>query len=123
MNKEQVMCFIREHYRTNGEHPWMKYPNYTVYRHCKNRKWFAVVMEIPKSTLGIEGNGSIDILNVKCGPIILGSLRKEKGFYPAYHMNKVNWITVALDDTVDDEKIRWLIHMSFELTDNKKKQN
>ena len=31
-------------------------------------------------------------------------------------MNKNSWITVALDNTVDDEKIKFLLDMSFNAT-------
>ena len=34
-------------------------------------------------------------------------------------MNKENWITVALDESVSDEKLRMLVDMSYELTRKK----
>ncbi len=78
-------------------------------------------MSVAKEKLGICENGMIDILNVKCDPIMIGSLITENGFYPAYHMNKLNWITVALDGSADDEKIKFLLDMSFDLTSKKTK--
>jgi predicted DNA-binding protein (MmcQ/YjbR family) len=30
-------------------------------------------------------------------------------------MNKAHWLSVALDGTVDNEKIRFLVDMSYEL--------
>lgn len=36
-------------------------------------------------------------------------------------MNKTNWISVALDGTEDDEKVKMLVDLSFEMTKNKKK--
>lgn len=73
-------------------------------------------MDVPKSKIGLEGNEKIDILDVKCDPILIGSLLNEKGFFPAYHMSKSSWITIALDGSVDDEKIFWLIDSSYSLT-------
>ena len=35
---------------------------------------------------------------------------------PGWHMNKAHWLTVALDGTVEDEKIKFLVDMSYELT-------
>lgn len=122
MNREQLCQFVLEHYSADEDHPWAKYPKYTVFRHHSNKKWFALVMGIPKSRLGLIGNDIIDILNVKCDPILIGSLRQERGFFPAYHMNKTNWITIALDGSASDEKIKLLLDMSFELTDVNKKQ-
>ena len=79
-------------------------------------------MDIPKSKLGLRGDGDIDIVNLKCEPAVIGSLRLEKGFFPAYHMSKDKWISVALDGSVDDEQLLFLLDMSFELTDIKIKK-
>ena len=122
MNRNQLLQYISDRYSVDEEHPWEKYPEFSVFRHRNNKKWFALIMDIPKSRLGLKENEMIDILNVKCDPIVIGSLRQEKGFYPAYHMNKTNWITIALDGSADDEKIKWLLDMSFELTALKQKQ-
>lgn len=116
MDREQLMEFISEEYSVYGDYPWMKSPNYVVYRHRSNRKWFAIIMDISESKLGLEGERIIDILNIKCDPLLVNSLLYEKGFYPAYHMNKKNWITVILDGVVDDDTIKWLIDMSYEST-------
>ena len=45
----------------------------------------------------------------------------NREFFDAYHMNKTNWISVALDGTADDEKVKMLFDLSFEMTKNKKK--
>ena len=56
------------------------------------------------------------MVNFKCDPILIGSLRGQTGFFPAYHMNKANWITVALDGSVPDEQIKMLLGMSYDAT-------
>ena len=121
MNKNKLEEYVTLTYGTNAEHPWEKNPSYSVFRHENNNKWFALIMSVAKEKLGICENGMIDILNVKCDPIMIGSLITENGFYPAYHMNKLNWITVALDVSADDEKIKFLLDMSFDLTSKKTK--
>lgn len=79
-------------------------------------------MNVPKDKLGLSEDGSLDILNVKCDPVLIGSLRKEPGIYPAYHMSKASWLSVALDGSVQDETIKLLLDMSFDLTAAKKKR-
>jgi len=116
MNQTQWQQFISEMYGVCPEHPWVKYPNYAVFRHVGNRKWFALLMDVPKEKLGLSGKESVDVLNVKCDPLLIGSLRKEAGFFPAYHMNKASWISIALDGTVSDETIRRLLELSYTLT-------
>ena len=121
MNRLELKKYIAETYGIEPDCPWIKNPNFEVYRHSNNKKWFALIMSVAKEKLGICENGMIDILNVKCDPIMIGSLITENGFYPAYHMNKSNWITVALDGSADDEKIKFLLDMSFDLTSKKTK--
>ena len=58
----------------------------------------------------------VDVINLKNLPEMIGSLRKESGILPAYHMNKEHWITLLLDGTVEKKKICDLIDISYELT-------
>lgn len=116
MNAEQLERYICDTYSTEPEYLWAKYPSYRVFRHGSNRKWFALLMEISKEKLGLPEPGLIEVLDVKCEPLMIGSLRSEAGIFPAYHMSKASWITVALDGSVSDEKIRWLLEMSYDLT-------
>ena len=99
-----------------GEHPFAKDVTTCVFRHPGNRKWFAVIMQIPKDKLGIPGGGDIQVVNVKCDTRLIGSFRQENGIFPAYHMSKAHWLTVTLDGTVEDDKIRFLMDMSYDLT-------
>lgn len=116
MTRNELVEYISEKYHVDGDHPWSDEPQYTVFRHTANKKWFALIMEIPKNRLGLKEEGNIDIVNVKCDTLMIGSFRGEKGFYPAYHMSKTNWITIALDGSADDEKIRLLLDMSYDMT-------
>ena len=115
MSRSNIEKHILKIYGCAPQYLWLKFPNYAVYRHSENRKWFAVVMDIPKRKLGINQDGIIDIINVKCDPLLIGSLLKEK-FFSAYHMNKGTWITIALDGSVKAEEVKWLIDISFDLT-------
>ena len=115
MNKTELQKYIAEAYSTVPDFPWESTPDAAVYRHENNRKWFALVMTIPKARLGIRSDGMIDIVNLKCDPLLVGSLRSEPGIFPAYHMNKDKWLSVALDGSADDEQIKMLLDMSFEL--------
>ena len=114
MNKEKVIKFIKETYAVMPEYLWPKYPFSAVFR--TKKKWFGIIMNVPKEKIGLEGKKEIDIINVKCSPEIIGSLRMSKGFLPAYHMNKEHWITILLDGSVDKTKIKQLIDLSYDLT-------
>ena len=116
MNREILDKHIKEVYGANAEFPWLSAPTFAVYRHQSNDKWFAVIMEIPKNRMGIEEEGVINVVNLKSDPLLVGSLIIDNGIHPAYHMNKNHWITVCLDGSVEEEKVKWLLDLSFELT-------
>ncbi len=115
MDKNMLINYIADFYGVSPEHPWESHPDYMVFRHYVNRKWFAVIMNIPKSRLGL-GDGDIDVVNLKCEPLLIGAVRQESGIFPAYHMNKNNWVSVCLDGSCEDDKIIGLLNMSFGLT-------
>lgn len=122
MTREELKAFIYETYDITSDCPWLKYPSYEVFRHSDNKKWFAVIMDIPKSKLGIHSDENISVVNLKCDTLMMGDILSEEGIYPAYHMNKAYWVTASLDGSTADETIKMLTRMSFNLTEKKKKK-
>ena len=55
--REEVLAFAAREYHTKPEYPWAKSPGYAVLRHTDNRKWYGVIMEVPRKRLGIDGCG------------------------------------------------------------------
>lgn len=121
MTREELKAYIFEAYGVVEDYPWENDNSSAVFRHSDNKKWFAIMLKVSLEKLGINSGKVIDIVNVKCDNILIGSLIKESGFFPAYHMNKSCWITAALDGTADSEKIKWIVDMSFDATKNKVK--
>lgn len=122
MTRQELAEYIFDVYSVEPDHPFRMDDVSCVFRHVSNRKWFALTMNIPYRTLGINQDGNVDILNVKCDPIVIGSLRGKRGIEPAYHMNKDKWITILLDDSVEREDITALLSMSYELTADKRRR-
>ena len=123
MDRFSLDKYITSTYSATAEFMWDKYPTFAVYRHKNNKKWFAVIMEIPKPKLSIDDDSLVNVVNLKCDPLLIGSLLSENGIHKRYHMNKNYWITLRLDGSVDDEKIKWLLDISFNLTAPKPKKN
>ena len=92
--KDALFSFVNEHYGIEPDYPFSDDAS-AVLRHPENRKWFALVMRVPKSKFGIKSDNAVDILNLKSDPILIGSLRLKDGFFPAYHMNKEKWIRIS----------------------------
>ena len=116
MNREELKRHILEEYGTEPDNPWPESPEYEVYRHSDNKKWFALIMTIDRKKLGLGDDSPVDIVNLKCDPLFSGSLKSESGFFPAYHMNKEKWITAALDGSALEDKLRLVLDMSYTAT-------
>ena len=120
MTRQEIEAYIYNEYGISPEYPFEMDDMTAVYRHKDNKKWFAIVMRISKRRLHIDSDEEIDVINVKAEPVVIGSFLMENGFYPAYHMNKTHWITIAPD--AEEEKGKLLIDMSFSLTATKRKK-
>ena len=117
MNRDDFTVLVRDLCGVEPDHPFADDMTTAVFRHANNRKWFALMMTISKSRLGIQEDGMIDVVNLKCAREVMDTLfQEEKGIYPAYHMNKNHWITVLLDGTVSDNTLQWLLSISYDLT-------
>ncbi len=116
MERREIEQYIFDIYSVEPDYPWMDTPESAVFRHAGNRKWFALITTVSKSKLGLQEQAPLDIVNLKCDPILIGSLRMERGFFPAYHMNKDKWITAALDGSAPDDTIKMLLEMSYQAT-------
>ena len=114
MTKEELIRFVAERYSTEPEYPWGD-ENF-IFRHRANRKWFAVAMRVKYRRLGLDREGAADIVDVKCGPLLMDAYRRQPGILPGYHMNKDHWITILLDGTAEDSLIRELLELSYDLT-------
>lgn len=116
MTRDELQRYIFDHYSTEPDYPWADAPNHAVFRHGGNRKWFALILDVPRNKLGLPGTQMIDVVNLKCDPILIGSLRGEPGIFPAYHMNKDRWLSVALDGSAAGDQIRLLLEQSYAAT-------
>lgn len=121
LNRDDILEYANKTYGTKPEYLWVKAPNYAVLRQSGNSKWYATIMDVQKNKLGLDGEEKVDVLNVKCDPLMVGSLLCSKGFLPAYHMNKTSWISILLNSSVADDEILALIDFSYTLTTPKAK--
>ena len=119
--KDTVINLIFDAYSVEPEYPWDDAPDACVFRHYDNRKWFAIIMTVRNKSLGIEGEGYKDVINVKINPADIYDLLQVPGILPAYHMNKKHWITILLDGSVNQRAIKKLLDYSYTVTKRKTK--
>ena len=96
------------------EYLWTANPNYAVLRHPGSKKWFAALLDLPPARLGLSGEELVDVLNLRCGPALTGSLLVQEGFYPAYHMNKTNWVSTLLSGAIPEGEIMDLLVLCYD---------
>ena len=121
--RQIITDHIAQQYGVEPEFPWDSTPEAAVFRHQDNRKWFALIMNVRRETLGFEGKEVIPVINLKIDDIFLREMiLSEDGIIPAYHMNKRHWVTVLLDGSVPAERVFELIGVSYEATSRKRRK-
>ena len=62
--KNKVFDYINEKYLVSPEYPWEDNTG-AVFRQKENRKWFALVMDVGGSKVGLESDDVIPCINLK----------------------------------------------------------
>ena len=121
MTKQQLFEYCLNTYGTSPDYPFDEDFETAVLRHGDNRKWYALVMRVSRRKFGFDSDEVVDVVNLKLPTEMFGSFGMSDGVYPAYHMNKLHWISVLLPDAPEDV-VRCLVNVSFEATKNKRKR-
>lgn len=123
MDRQTVFDYIKKKYRTAPEYPWRQYPGYAVFRHKDNKKWFALQAGVSGDKVGMPDTEYVEVINLKVDDLFFRDLIiQEPGIMPAYHMNKVHWVTVLLDGTVPEKRVFDLLDMSWLTTASAKQK-
>ena len=115
MKKQNFLEHCLNTYGTSPDYPFDEDFETAVFRHTDNRKWYAIVMRVSRSKFGMDSDEVVDVVNLKLPTEMFGSFGATDGVYPAYHMNKLHWISVLLPDAPDDV-VWFLVNVSFEAT-------
>ena len=121
MTKLKLFEYCLNTYGTSPDYPFDEDFETAVFRHTDNRKWYAIVMRVSRRKFGFDSDEVIDVVNLKLPTEMFGSFGASDGVYPAYHMNKLHWVSVLLPDSPDDI-VEFLLNVSFEATKSKAKK-
>lgn len=110
----EITNYIKRKYKVNPEFLWDKSSGNGVFRNKNNKKWFGIIISVSKDKLDLKYKQEIiEVINLKLDEDMIKELIKMDGFYRAYHMNKKSWISIILDNTLDNEIIYSLIDQSY----------
>ena len=116
----RLAVWIEQTYGVLPEFLWDDSPDCGVFRNQTTQKWFGILMNIGRKQILPNESGMVEVINLKLDDLVEETLH-VKGVFPAYHMTKKNWVSVILDDTMPDEKIKRLVEISFAHSEKKKK--
>lgn len=112
--REAVFAHVRARHGVEPAWLWPRHPDCAALRHADGR-WFGVVLKVRRTAVGLEGDGEIDLLNVKRDP---DSPVSPEGlvFLPAWHMNRRHWGGVPLDGSESPDRVLAALDRSHLLT-------
>lgn len=111
----RMLGLIRERYGAEPEFLWKSLPECAALRVPGKRPWFAVVGRVGRDKFGLEGEGVVEVINLKDEPSAVRERIAGGIAYPAYHMNKQHWYTLFLDGHMPDDEVVALIEKSYEI--------
>ena len=115
MTRQAFFQYCQDAFGTMPDYPFEEDFETAVLRHQDTRKWYAIAMRVSRRKFGQSSDEVIDVINLKLPTEMFGSFDASQGVYPAYHLNKLHWISVLLPDAPDDV-VQFLISVSFEAT-------
>lgn len=112
---QQVIAYVREEYRDELQFLWRRFPNNAIYRRKDNRKWYAALLVVDRRKLGLDQDGTVEIIDLRGDPDEIGALIDGRKYFPGYHMNKKHWFTLRLDGSVPMAEVLSRLDESYRL--------
>ena len=112
----EVIDYCNNKYGENNINPFKKHPDILAFLNEKN-KWYALLSDVEYNKLNknTDITTKVKILNVKYPTDRILEIIDNKNIFPAYHMNKKQWISIVIDKNIKLETIKELIDISYSL--------
>ena len=114
----EISKYINKSYNVKPEYLWESEPGFGVFRNPNTNKWFGIIMNIKKNKIIGKDGIEIEVLNVMLHDKTSYYL-ENKNIYPAYHMNKKNWASIILDESLSNDEVFNLIDISYNNSNKK----
>lgn len=112
---QMVIKFVEQTYDNQLEFLWKKFPKNAIWRRTDTKKWYALLMIVPGTKLGLDSDEDITVLGLREKPETIEKLVDNQKYFPGYHMSKKNWYTIILDRGISDSEIMKRIAASYAL--------
>ena len=112
---KELIEYVRTRYNDELEFLWKKSPDNAVWRRNDNKKWYGAILTVSKKKLGLQTDEVVEIIDLKLQPERIERIIDNERYFPGWHMNKKNWYTIILDNSVATEEICKKIDESYQL--------
>jgi predicted DNA-binding protein (MmcQ/YjbR family) len=113
--REKILEYVTETFDARIDYPFSQLPTSAVFKVNENEKWFGVILEVALDLIGGETSDVVEVVNLKLDPKLIEELIDFKTYFPAYHMNKTHWVSIALSKGADWTLLFDLIRQSYKL--------
>lgn len=113
---EKIIDYIKEKYNDELEFLWQKFDDNAIWRNKQNNKWYGILLKVSEKKLGIDSEKEVEIIDLRYQKEKIEFVVDSSKIFQGYHMNKNSWITIKLDETVNDLEIFELIDNSYKLS-------
>lgn len=110
-----LIRYVRDTYGDELEYLWIKFPDNAVWRRKDTGKWYGALLSVSTDKLGVSPGKMAEIIDLRIQPDKMAALIDQKIYFPGWHMNKKNWYTVILDESVPLEELCRRIDESYRL--------
>ena len=110
---KQILEFVKNKHGDELEFLWKNSPDVAILRRKDSKKWYAVMFVLSKKKLDGKSDEFVEIIDLRAQNNI--NLINNKNIFCGYHMNKKNWITICLDNTISSDLVLKYIEDSYDL--------
>ncbi|AYE38313.1 hypothetical protein D1B17_06565 [Companilactobacillus zhachilii] len=112
---KKVIAHVTSTFGDNLEFLWKNFPQYAIWRRNDTKKWYALLLNVPKSKLGLDSDEIVTVMDFHGQPDEIVKLVDNQKYFTGYHMNKHSWYTIILDGSVNNQEIFERLQVSYGL--------
>ena len=114
-NTYKIIEYARDKFGDSEEYLWEKFPDNAVLRRGDTKKWYAAILTAQYCKLGIDREGTVEIIDMRINPEELDKIADNKTYFRGWHMNKKSWLTMLLDGSAPLDEIIKRLNESYNL--------